>query len=359
MNSYRQSDAVYLMPEWPRLYWDGRATFLARAECLGGMIVREKIGNPDSIGRQATLDVAIFGTEAVRRCVVVSAGVHGVEGPFGSAVLGVWLRTRNASVLCDCRLVLIHAVNPWGWIHGRRWNSEGVDLNRNFLLAGETYAGCPSGYADALHWFLPKSKPVDELDATSLGREVTAFLPQWREILPVGQYDYEKGLFYGGCGPSPEVSILSRRLGEWIGRSHEVTHVDLHTGLGERGDYLLLIDEAEKSVSARRIRQRFQREPSCGSVGAYTTRGSWEKWCKLTFPDRTYDFVTAEFGTESVERMIGMLIRENQAWYCLDSADPLRIAIQGELQHAYCPADSDWRQAVLDKALKLLDLAIG
>lgn len=31
-------------------------------------------------------------------------------------------------------IVLVHAVNPFGFLNNRRWNENGVDLNRNFLV---------------------------------------------------------------------------------------------------------------------------------------------------------------------------------------------------------------------------------
>ena len=56
-------------------------------------------------------------------------------------------------------LVLLHALNPFGVAWVRRANEENVDLNRNFLDEGETYAGSPARYAayDAL--LNPKHPP--------------------------------------------------------------------------------------------------------------------------------------------------------------------------------------------------------
>lgn len=37
-------------------------------------------------------------------------------------------------------LVMVHAVNPYGFNFNRRWNEKGVDLNRN-LIPEDTYPG--------------------------------------------------------------------------------------------------------------------------------------------------------------------------------------------------------------------------
>ena len=42
--------------------------------------------------------------------------------------------------------MFVHAVNPFGYAHGRRFDETNVDPNRNFLLPGQEYAGCPPTY---------------------------------------------------------------------------------------------------------------------------------------------------------------------------------------------------------------------
>ena len=59
-----------------------------------------------------------------------------------------------------------------------------------------------------------------------------------RNTLPVGQYDYPKGLFFGGNAPSKIQEVLAENLSQWIGNTSEVLHLDFHTGLGKWGTYL-------------------------------------------------------------------------------------------------------------------------
>lgn len=40
-------------------------------------------------------------------------------------------------------MLFIHAVNPYGFAWRRRVNENNVELNRSFLLEGETHEGCP------------------------------------------------------------------------------------------------------------------------------------------------------------------------------------------------------------------------
>jgi hypothetical protein len=61
--------------------------------------------------------------------------------------------------------VAIHAVNPFGFAFGRRWNENNVDLNRNALLTQEEWDKVKSrdaniaGYQDFNSLFNPPRKP--------------------------------------------------------------------------------------------------------------------------------------------------------------------------------------------------------
>ena len=89
-------------------------------------------------------------------------------------------------------LVLIHALNPYGFAWVRRANEENVDLNRNFLLAGEPYAGSPARYA-ALDALLNPKHPPRRLDLFRL-RAMASILrhgmPQLKQAVAGGQYDF-------------------------------------------------------------------------------------------------------------------------------------------------------------------------
>ena len=65
-----------------------------------------------------TIDVALIG-QSDKPAVVISSGVHGVEGFFGSAIqLALMFQfTKDPKFLstCPCQFILIHAVNPYGF----------------------------------------------------------------------------------------------------------------------------------------------------------------------------------------------------------------------------------------------------
>ena len=108
-----------------------------------------------------TIDVAIIGCPNPSWSVVLSSGIHGIEGFFGSALQCAWLEQVAASKLTpeDGNIVLIHAVNPYGFDSLRRTNEHNVDLNRNFLMSDEDYHGAPDGH-ETLNGFLNPPSPL-------------------------------------------------------------------------------------------------------------------------------------------------------------------------------------------------------
>ena len=103
------------------------------------------IDAPSPNAEPLTIDVAVLGAATPHSALVLSSGIHGVEGGFGSAVQLAFLEglARNWRPPEGAALVLLHALNPFGFAWRRRFNEENVDLNRNFLLTDQEYAGAP------------------------------------------------------------------------------------------------------------------------------------------------------------------------------------------------------------------------
>lgn len=117
-----------------------RQRFRDAARAAGFALEEHPIEQEGPRGEVLTIDVARKGPPRPRSVLAVSSGTHGVEGFFGSAVQLAWLESGAALPAEDAAL-LIHAVNPFGFAWVRRVNEDNVDLNRNFLCAGQTYEG--------------------------------------------------------------------------------------------------------------------------------------------------------------------------------------------------------------------------
>ena len=114
-------------------YQSARGRFIEAARAIGGTV--ECIPNPHRgpHGGQLFMDVALIGATEATRTLVVSSGTHGVEGFAGSGIqTGLLQEGINSRLPEGVSVLLIHALNPYGMAHLRRFTEDNVDLNRNF-----------------------------------------------------------------------------------------------------------------------------------------------------------------------------------------------------------------------------------
>ncbi|HEX8201237.1 MAG TPA: M14 family metallopeptidase [Isosphaeraceae bacterium] len=346
-------------------YVTARARFRAAAAARGFRLEALPIAGTGAQGEELTVEVAATGSERPARVVVVSGGLHGVEGFLGSAVQAALLEEglRDWSPPPGAAVVLLHALNPFGFSWLRRSDAENVDLNRNFLRTGEPYRGSPAKYAE-LDWLLNPTGPPGPRDLflpralLAIARHGFATLKQ---AIAGGQYDFPRGLFFGGHGPAALRGLLEARLPRWIGPAERVLHVDFHSGLGPWATHKLLVEHGMDPDRERWLAERF----GAGAVErgdpngiSYRARGGLGDWCQAAFPDRHYDLVCAEFGTFGGLAMITALRAENQAHHWGDPADPTVRRAKRRLKDAFIPPDRRWRDAVVTQGLALVRRAI-
>ena len=337
-------------------YRAARARFRAAATARGFRLESHPIDPASDL----TVDIAFGGDEEPSRLVVISSGLHGVEGFLGSAIQTAILEDEPGfwRLPPDTGLLLLHALNPFGFDRVRRWDSSNVDLNRNFVLDGAKFAGCSPTYRE-IDWLLNPRRPpgpIDLLTLESLPAVLRHGKAKLKRAIAEGQYEFPRGLFFGGHGPSPTRRLLDCQMPRWIGSAERVVHLDVHTGLGRRGDLALLLEDTVTLERFHWLSARFDENTVewWGDGIAYPTRGGLGTWCQSTFADRTYDFLCAEFGTYDPTAVLAALRAENQAyqWGRPDSASTRRASRR--LLEAFTPADPVWREVTLARGLRLV-----
>lgn len=310
------------------------------------------------------MDVAILGPEDAP-AIVVSSGVHGVEGFFGSAVqLALLERFSQGNAPQNNRFVLIHSVNPFGFSGLRRFNEDNVDLNRNFLASVDDYTGAPDGYA-GLNGFLNPVSPPSRYEPFKL----KAIWYIWRmgfqaikNAVAGGQYEYPHGLFFGGKGPCESTRIVQSHCDSWIGLSQTIAHIDFHTGLGPFGTYKLLLaksTDSEFSWYARAFGDEFVEAHDEPEGTAYKVSGLFGEWMQSHFESRSrvYRFAVAEFGTYDNIRVLAALRAENRSHHYGSPTSPAYRWAKQELLECFCPNVPAWRHQVVTSGLRIIDQA--
>jgi hypothetical protein len=346
-------------------YITARTRFREAATRVGCEIQAHSIDQKGPNGEDLTIDVAIVHGTRSDRALVLSSGIHGVEGFFGSAVqLGVLEDSmRRGGSPPPVRCVFLHALNPFGFAWRRRVNETNVDLNRNLLRDGEAFAGSPEGYARLDSLLNPRRGPSrwEPVTMKMLAAIARYGMPALKQAVATGQYEYPQGLFYGGDRPSRLAEILSAHFDEWLAGSRQVMHFDFHTGLGSRASCKLLIDSPVTEDDHRRLRAWF----GAGSYEvvhsrgvAYLARGTLGQWCVGRSRGVDYLHATAEFGTYKPVAVVAGLRAENQAHHWCNWEDAATQHAKQRLVELFCPQSEDWRQRVLERAHQLVGQAV-
>ncbi len=340
-----------------------------------------------------TMDFATLGDPSAERVLIVSSGLHGVEGFFGSAVQLAWLARLETGYTPPDRttIVFAHALNPFGFAWVRRWNENNVDLNRNFLsdraflTDDPVYAESRAASERQAEYLNPKSPPTrrEPYFIKALARIVRegyaarARLPrerrpnllaihkmiglgidELRKCLPVGQYEHPRNIFFGGSGDEETTRVLKEHLPQWCGDADQILHVDLHTGLGPFGTGKLLIENDKGSHQERWLTAQFGDaiEATDGST-AYRNRGDLGKYFQKQLGNR-YQGLTAEFGTYPATHMLGVLRAENRAHFHARPDSAIHAWAKHILLEAFVPASTAWRNRTVRLALKYIDRSL-
>jgi hypothetical protein len=341
-------------------YATARARFREAALAAGFELSAYPIGARGPDGSELTMDVARRG--AGERALVVSSGLHGIEGYFGSAVQCAWLSINGQRAVEGVRTVFVHALNPYGFAFRRRVNEENVDLNRNFMLPGQPFSGAHDAYHELAELLNPHSPPgrIDTLLLAALAPIARHGFGALKNAIAQGQYEYPFGLFYGGREPTRTQRILEQHIASWVGAASRVLHVDLHSGRGKFGTYALCADMPVASARFADLQRIFGVKAVEGfdaSGVLYEVRGGLGAWLAARFQPARYDCVLAEFGTYSGLRVLSALRNENRAHHYAPADSPRRERAKRQLFEAFCPRSPRWRTQVVDSALGVLDRA--
>lgn len=301
------------------------------------------------------IDIAWFGHRQPRRALLHFCGIHGVEGFAGSAVQ-LALLENLPTLPADGALILVHVLNPYGMTHLRRCNGNNVDLNRNFFFGTTGWSGVPDGYA-ALSSFLNPPRPPSRVNffhlrlflaETSLGTGAI------RQAVAGGQYQFPKGIFYGGSELEPEPRRYSEWLTSHLGGVQELFVIDVHTGLGNYGQQALFlrsptIDAGDLSAA---LGLPLATRAVAADVMGYEHEGGHSSVYRQILPEARQVCLTQEFGTYDGRRLLRALRAENQHHHFGDGS--LDHWSKRKLKQMFSPDDHRWRRQVVAQGCDLV-----
>lgn len=345
-------------------YAAARNRFITAAETTGAQLSSFPIHVSGEEANKYSIDVATIGpTDSAT--IVLSSGVHGVEGFLGSALQLAFLDQFRELGNEGVRFVLVHAINPVGFASGRRFDQFNVDLNRNFLPDEKAYQGAPARYEQLNGFLNPKSppNPREPFRCKALMQVLRYGIKALKQSVAGGQYKFPEGIFFGGHRPSPSAAAVMQMCSDWFREGHKTLHIDIHSGLGSFGNYKLLLAESPDSQEVEWYTNVFGAktiEPTPDATGtAYLASGPIGIWLQQQFGHENYHFVTAEFGTYDPIRVLGALRAENRAHHYATRDSSSYQWAKGELLECFCPSSPKWKRQVITQGIKIIQQGIA
>lgn len=345
-----------LQQHFSKNYAQARERFLQSAGS-SGLAVRSFV-MPDrkgALGETLATDVARFGPDDASKLLIVTSGIHGVEGFCGSGCQSAMLaddtllaRAQRAGV----SLLFVHAVNPFGFSWLRRVNEDNVDVNRNFADFDGRLAQNRT-YAELEPLLLPAAWPPDAQSAAGLQAWIDEHgVDRYAQAVFQGQYRSPLGMFFGGGAPTWSNRTVREIVRTEGAGAREIGWIDLHTGLGPRGHGEKVFIGRDDELDRARAWWGSDVIPTRRDDSVmYEIQGPMVTILAEECPSALATTIALEFGTVPLLRMIDALRADHFCWR--DGGVPsteLRTSAATELKDCFYVEAADWQGMVAGQA---------
>ncbi|KAF1322364.1 Engulfment and cell motility elm family protein, partial [Globisporangium splendens] len=358
-------------------YYHARALFRAQAHAADVALYTLPLDDHDHL--DLTIDVAVL-EGAKDRVVVHVSGTHGVEGFAGSAIQSALLGRlkRDAGGKKDEKrptVILVHALNAYGFSQLRRFNEHNVDINRNWLSSDEfakLVAADPNayGYADLYDLFNPSSIETahDSFWLKTiyyLSRKGSAAI---KRAVVSGNYRFPQSIFYGGNELQPSLRLLQQFLKEHVDLEgvRAFGFIDVHTGLGPPGFDTLMVESSSDVDKVRNVFGEFERSTNRiqafrgngdGATSGYDgSHGVVMDGVATLLPSASKNnnvLILQEFGTVPGPFVLKAVAEENFVYH---NARGQRLPYAEKLRDVfYLHRSFMWKKDVLERGLSVFD----
>jgi hypothetical protein len=349
---------------FPRDYADSRKRFLAAAKAAKARLASYDNPNKGPKGEALATDCAWLGPKDAEKVLVLLSGTHGVEAFTGAGCIMDVFTTRP-KLARGIAVLAVHAINPHGFAWIRRVTEEGVDLNRNFI---EDFANPPAnpGYDELADAILPAALDGPVYEAAQ--RRIAAYrekhgLAALHVAFSGGQYRHEKGLFFGGFGPTWAHRTHAAIIDDHgLAKRRHAALIDYHTGLGPHGYGELIAVHLPGTRAIARAKAWWGdnvTEPLAGTSIAGARHGFGCRIWERKLGDKV-TFITVEYGTyDTLTHVRPALVADHwlHAQGPVKWGDPRTQRIKQRLKKVMFPETDDWREAVLWRSRQVIRLA--
>ncbi len=337
-------------------YAEARVGFLAAA-ARRSLAVETAI-NPlkGAQGEELACDAVVLGPADAPSLLILTSGTHGVEGFCGSGCQRALLDDDDMVRRLDAgkvAVLLVHAVNPYGFSHLRRVNEDNVDMNRNFRDFTNAKELNPA-YAEVHRLLLPQEWPptdANRADIFACMKKMGA--APFQSAVSAGQQTFRDGLFYCGAQPAWSNRTLRSLVHRHGAARKRIGWIDLHTGLGPYGHGEKIFAGANDAAELARTRAWWGADIMSyyeGKSASIEVQGSMVKSVYDECPHAEVTGMGLEYGTIPFEAILHALRGDHWLAIHPDADAGKRATIKRAILEAFYIDADDWKGMVLGQA---------
>ena len=338
-------------------YAEARARFIAAAAAR--RLPAERHVHPEARGAEGeelSVDVALLGDPQAQALLVLTSGMHGVEGFCGSGCQVGLLHDEAVLATVEATGVAVlfhHAVNPYGfsWLH--RTNEDNVDLNRNF----RDFSSPPAqnaAYAEVHVMMVPPDWPPSPDNGAAIAAYVaTRGRAALQSAVSSGQSDRPDGLFYAGVAPAWSNVVLRDVLHRHGSTRRKLGWIDFHTGLGPWGHGEKIYSGPPDAAMIARAKAWYGTDVTSFYDGSSTSpalTGVAFHAALKACPAVEFTGIAQEYGTLSLDATLQALRADQWLRNHPETDARIRAAIKHQLRDAFHDEREEWKAMVYAQA---------
>lgn len=333
-------------------YWEARNGFLDAALSISCEV--ESFENKENSGpnnEKLFCDVAGIGNKKSKKKMIVSSGAHGIEGYCGSAMQTLLMSSLIKDVdLKDVQIILVHALNPYGFAHGIRNNEDNIDLNRNFIDF-ESMAASTEDLQEFRDSVYPDVWSNSDLNAVE--SRVDQYISDFGEkkfqtMMTQGQYSWPFDPYYGGASESWSNKTWHEICDRHFDEADTILHLDLHTGLGPSGACEIIYTGRPDDQKISQTRKIFSSSnvvaPGMQGSVSPAISGALANGLLSSSPESIC--IALEFGTVPTMQMLKSVIAANWLYNNSNSSNEVSASIKTRVRDAFFVNDESWLEQV-------------
>jgi hypothetical protein len=317
---------------------------------------------PVSESDDLTIDLISSDSIILENLIIISTGLHGIEGYIGSIMMQVFVN-EFLPQLDPIRtgILLIHCINPSGMERHYRTNRSNVDLNRNFISDFSLMKDSNLDYHKMNGFFNPKC-PMQLEGVTkivylfqTIKWLILAGPKRVRNAALMGQYDDPSGMYFGGQELQPETKFIMSIFQEWIPRYKNIMHLDMHSGYGPRSQ-MTLVQTSKESMTSKeaQVRYNIPLVAASNSDEFYKMNGEMSDFIYQIARDfdrkvysAAFEFGTYGDGILQGARSLLTTIVGNQ-WAQIDDLSKIPKWVEHDYQDLYFPTEKNWVEKAIE-----------